>query len=306
MEPYSSKSRYTCPSCEKPKTFTRYIDVENNEYLAKEVGKCSRLQKCNYHYPPKDYFEDVEALSGISHEKHQGIKISHNLHITDFAEKEHLPPTFIAEDLYLKSLNDGNENNFLSFIEQALNKEALEEVKNKYKIGTSNKWKGATVFWQIDEKFRVRTGKLMQYNKTTGKKSKVNWVHSVLKLKDFNLKQCLFGLHLLNSDKTKRIAIVESEKTAIIASIAFPEFIWMATGGLGNLKYDIIKPLANRKVILFPDAGCYARWNDKVKDLPPNVHYSISELVEEKSTDEEKDDGLDIGDYILPIWLSRN
>ena len=73
-------------------------------------------------------------------------------------------------------------------------------------------------------------------------------------------------LHLLNSDKNKSIALVESEKSAIIASIAFPEFIWMATGGLMNLKYDLLKPLAGRRVILFPDAGCYDIWNEKVKD----------------------------------------
>jgi hypothetical protein len=79
----------------------------------------------------------------------------------------------------------------------------------------------------------------------------------------------------------------------------------MATGGLGNLKYDLIAPLANRQVILFPDAGCYDQWNDKVKDLPTNVFYSISELVEEKSTSEEKDEGWDIADYILKIYLNR-
>lgn len=273
--------------------------------MAENVGKCSRLQKCNYHYPPKVYFEDVETFSGKSHLNHQGIQIPHKLQIPGITEKANLPPTFIAEDLFLKSLTDKNENNFLSFIEQALNKEALEEVKNKYKIGTSKKWKGATVFWQIDENLNVRTGKLMLYNKITGKKSKVNWVHSVLKLPDFNLKQCLFGLHLLNSDKSKRIAIVESEKTAVIASIAFPEFIWMATGGLQNLKYELIEPLANRTVILFPDAGCYDLWNDKVKDLPRNVHYMISELVEEKSTGEEKEEGWDIADYILRIYMDR-
>src|SRR5699024_12110202 len=130
----------------------------------------------------------------------QGIRIPHKLNLPDFTQKESLPPTFINEDLYQKSLINNNENYFFSFIEQALNKEALEAVKNKYKIGTSRKWKGATVFWQIDENLKVRTGKLMLYNKTTGKKSKVNWVHSILKIKDFNLKQCLFGLHLMNSD----------------------------------------------------------------------------------------------------------
>jgi hypothetical protein len=42
----------------------------------------------------------------------------------------------------------------------------------------------------------------------------------------------------LKSDKTKRITLVKIEKTALIAFIAFQEFIWRATGGLGNLKYD--------------------------------------------------------------------
>ncbi|WP_394341409.1 DUF6371 domain-containing protein [Salinimicrobium sediminis] len=64
--------------------------------------------------------------------------------------------------------------------------------------------------------------------------------------------ECLFGLHLLNSDKQKAIALVESEKTAVIASIAFPQFIWMATGGLMNLK----GPHADN-LIFFPDAGCF-------------------------------------------------
>ena len=133
----------------------------------------------------------------------------------------------------------------------------------------------------------------------------MNWVHSVLKLQDFNLKQCLFGLHLLNSDKQKTIAIVESEKTAVIASIAFPEFIWMATGGLMNLKSVHAKTLANRKVILFPDAGCYNAWNEKVADLPTNIQYLISDLVEKKATAEEKNEGWDIADYILRIWREK-
>ena len=306
LEPYSKKSRFNCPSCGKKNTFTRYIDLEKDEYLGLEVGICSRIQKCNYHYPPKDFFEDEKRVSGTTPQKLPKVLMTAALQKAKLNPTEdNLPPSLIEQDLFLQSLRETSENNFLCFLEHSLNKEALEELKVKYKIGTSKKWKGATVFWQIDEENNIRTGKLMLYDKVTGKKSKVNWVHSVLKLKDYNLKQCLFGLHLMNSDKTKRIAIVESEKTAIIASIAFPEFIWMATGGLGNLKYDLIAPLANRKVILFPDAGCYDRWNDKVKDLPPNVFYSISELVEEKSTAEEKDEGWDIADYILKIYLNR-
>jgi len=56
----------------------------------------------------------------------------------------------------------------------------------------------------------------MLYSPTTGKRVKepfnhITWVHKALKQPDFNLKQCLFGEHLLQ-DKTKPVAIVESEK----------------------------------------------------------------------------------------------
>jgi len=39
--------------------------------------------------------------------------------------------------------------------------------------------------------------------------------------------------------------------------------------------------------------------------LPPNIQYNVSELVEDTSTEEEKDEGWDIADYILRIWRER-
>lgn len=304
LEPYISiKNRYHCPACGKKSAFTRYIDLELKEHIHETVGMCSRLQKCAYHYPPKDYFEDQKKLSGTELISHQ-LEKSH-LKIKDFKVKKNLPPTYIDNNLFQKSLKNERKNNLLSFLTTVMNENAIESIRKKYQIGTSNKWSGATIFWQVDQYDKVRTGKLMQYDTTTGKKQRINWVHSVMGIPDYNLSQCLFGLHLLNSDKSKPIAIVESEKSAVIASIAFPEFIWMATGGLMNLKYDLLKPLANRKVILFPDAGCFKLWNDKVKDLPKNIHFMISDLVKNKSTDLEKEEGWDIADYILPIWVNR-
>ena len=36
-----------------------YIDTENNnQYLSVRVGKCNRLDKCGYHYTPREYFTD--------------------------------------------------------------------------------------------------------------------------------------------------------------------------------------------------------------------------------------------------------
>lgn len=304
LEPYISiKNRYSCPACGKKNAFTRYIDHELKEYIDETVGICSRLQKCAYHYPPKLYFENQKKLSGEEWKSHQLVRT--NLKLTEYKVKQNAPPTYIANNLLSKSITDTLNNNLLTFLMNIMNEEAVEQIRETYKIGTSKKWPGATVFWQVDEYNNVRTGKIIQYDSKTGKKNRINWVHSILKLDNFNLKQCLFGLHLLNSDKSKSIAIVESEKSAIIASIAFPEFIWMATGGLMNLKFDLLKPLANRKVILFPDAGCFNLWNDKIQDLPKNIHFMISDLVKNKSTDMEKEEGYDIADYILPIWVNR-
>lgn len=67
----------------------------------------------------------------------------------------------------------------------------------------------------------------------------------------------------------------------------------------------MLKDLAHRKVILFPDAGCYENWNKKILDLPSNIHYMIFDMVEEKSTEEEKEEGWDIAVYILRIWRGR-
>ena len=52
-------TRYTCPQCGRKHTFTRYIDTENNnQYLSERVGECNRLDKCGYHYTPREYFAD--------------------------------------------------------------------------------------------------------------------------------------------------------------------------------------------------------------------------------------------------------
>ncbi|WP_372938062.1 DUF6371 domain-containing protein [Seonamhaeicola sp.] len=39
------------------------------------------------------------------------------------------------------------------------------------------------------------------------------------------------------------MAIVESEKTAIIMSMFLPDFIWLATGSKGNFKYELLELL---------------------------------------------------------------
>jgi len=63
LERYRGRgSRYTCPQCGRKQSFTRYIDTYNI-YINDNVGKCNRLDKCGYHYTPKQYFTDKEWKS---------------------------------------------------------------------------------------------------------------------------------------------------------------------------------------------------------------------------------------------------
>jgi hypothetical protein len=175
-------------------------------------------------------------------------------------------------------------------------KKASEAI-SRYYIATSKHWNGATVFWQIDIKRRIRTGKIMLYSPITGKRAKyINWVHSVIKQPDY--RQCMFGEHLL-IDKTKPVAIVESEKTAIIASVYLPKFIWLAAGTKQGLNFEKCEVLKGRKVFLFPDLKAYDLWTNKAKELSQITNFIVSDLLEHKATEAERKQGLDLADYLI-------
>jgi hypothetical protein len=129
----------------------------------------------------------------------------------------------------------------------------------------------------------------------------ITWAQTVLKIENFNLKQSLFGEHLLKGN-TNQVAIVESEKTAIISSIYLPQFIWLSSGNLNGLNIEKLKVLQGRKVVLFPDLNAYDKWSSKAKEFEkelPGTSFKVSDLLERKASDEEKAKGLDLADYLL-------
>lgn len=142
-----------------------------------------------------------------------------------------LEPSFHNTELLDEMFHDVDiTDNFLKFLYSVFDADKVKKAKADYRItGTNKPWSKATIFWQIDKEERIHCGKVMQYNAKTGNRIKkpynrINWLHSVLKIENFNLDQCLFGLHLTNTDENNTIAIVESEKTAIIMSIVAPEY----------------------------------------------------------------------------------
>jgi hypothetical protein len=99
----------------------------------------------------------------------------------------------------------------------------------------------------------------------------------------------------------KTVAIVESEKSAIIASVQFTDLIWIAAGNINGLSVEKCQVFNGRKVILFPDLGAYNKWNEKVSLIRKecNCKIKISNFLETVSTPEAKAKGLDVADYMI-------
>ncbi len=179
--------------------------------------------------------------------------------------------------------------------------QVFNAMQNYFLTGTNLSWNNATIFWQIDHNEKIHAGKIMLYDSSNGKRIKkpynhINWLHKALKESDFLLSQCLFGLHRIREDYNKPLAIVESEKTAIIMSIIIPDVLWLATGSKQNLKPTLMEPLKGRKIILYPDKGEYDDWMKKAELLKGiGLKIEVSDILE--NTNHKK--GTDLADYYL-------
>lgn len=291
-------SRYDCPSCRKRKEFTRYIDTETGEHIDPSVGICNRQDKCGYHYPPRQYLDDNRLF--LENKKRFPFPRTRGKKQETRAIKS--ISTIPLETFKASLQHDQHEaNHFIRYLLKIFGKDVTEKSVARYFIGTSKHWTGSTVFWQVDIRGRIRAGKVMLYNPDTGKRVKkhINWTHSILKIKDFNLSQCFFGEHLIKQEPTKPVAIVESEKTAIIASIYLPKFIWLACGSLTNLTAEKCKAIKGRQVFLFPDLNGFQKWSHKALELSGIASFKVSDLLERKAMEDERAQGLDLADYLI-------
>ena len=220
--------------------------------------------------------------------------------------KKNVKTQYIPFHYLPKTLEKNQSNNLVNFLRKKFGNTIADGLVELYKIGSSKHWLGANVFWYIDKENNVRTGKIMLYNKQNGKRvqkpfSHITWVHCKINIPNENINKCLFGEHLLNLHPNKLIAIVESEKTAIIATVFFPNFVWMATGGIGNLSYDKIKVLKGRSIVLFPDLCAYNLWFEKAEYFKSMFNITVSDYLENNATIQDKEEKYDLADYLLSL-----
>ena len=300
LERYRGRSsRYTCPQCGRKYTFTRYIDTENNNiYISDNVGKCNRLDKCGYHYTPKQYFADNPCK--------RREDFSFFLFYRENERKKNTPPPrpicTIPEWVVVQSLNNGLIADHVRWLINTYGIAEAERVAKMYGVGATEQ--GRTIFWQRDIEGRVRAGKIMAYDPITGHRIKeqgsIGWVHAILRRKgvlpeEWELTQCLYGEHLLREHPDKVVAVVEAYKTAHVGAILMPDMVWLATDSLQGLTAERLASLKGRRVIFFPDEGKGCElWRDRLPQIARDVgfRYQLSLFME------GRDEGSDIADLV--------
>lgn len=301
--------------------------------MADHVGRCDRESSCGYHYKPKDYYADnfgsnaafnypkssalptkrirsdsayttTQAGAGIERiERPKKVGTSLNYgsrgdcgQIAGIETPNYMSPVTLKE-----TLCNYDRNNFVQFLLSIFPFEAdlVWNAVKAYLIGTDNN--GRTVFWQVDDRQKIRTGKAFAYDANTGKRDKTRPPYFLHPKIDFKLRQCFFGEHILPKSPGLPVAIVESEKSAVVASIWKADMVWLACGGKSNLNAERIRELGpEKKFILYPDADSFEKWHQIALDARKlGLEVRVSDLIEKRATEPEKATGADLADYLI-------
>lgn len=308
LEKYTDRaSRHECPECHSPHSFALYLKGDTHEVIDKTVGRCNHESACGYHYPPKEFFNNHPE----KRTRTVPLPQSQSMPVVTNKEPDTIPFGYVTWTASYCSA-------FVSFLYNLFDVNQLESptinrLVDDYALGATKN--GEIIYWQIDVNGKVRTGKVMKYDEETGKRIKdtsgINWIHAMMKKKqwlpnDFNMIQCLFGEHLLKMHLNKVVALVEAEKTALIAAAIYPDYIWLATGSKSQLSMEKLKVLKNRTVMMFPDVDGHEYWERKAGEMQEaGCNVIVSDLLELDATEEERQNKIDIADWLIRQYLDK-
>jgi hypothetical protein len=264
----SSKPKGTCPKCNTEKSF-RYYQNELGERMPIDFGICDRKNNCGYHNMPTS----------------NGITKAPSKSNPDI---EYIYPSKEQKDKFEDYLNDSSSS-FHKFCNSI--GIPLSHLKSQ-NVGTDEN--GLTVFV-----FRNRKGEKINCKRTSygtnGKRDK-NFNSFSMKGPNQNQKYSidLFGIESIDVVKKKKVMIVESEKTKVIASYFYPEYVWLASASANGVTTEKAKNLIGREVIWLCDADKAGRDNSSIRNLRSTVSdIEVSDLFP------EREDGHDLADEII-------
>ena len=279
MELLKGSKKYVCPKCGK-KRFVPFVDADGaimQDGNGTMYGRCDRETSCGFFYKPANFAPAIKVAQPQEENKATPICFDNSVLGGQFCVQnpllQYLVVTFGNADLIIKTLKEYNVTLSTDFV----------------------------IWWQVTAANAVRTGKVMWYDFTGHRRKDMppTWAHKVPELKKYitggdELRQCLFGEHLLQRYPDKEVAVVESEKTAIIMTIVESRYLWLACGGSQMLKDEQrLQCLRGRHVTLYPDNGQYYNW------LPTARKHNFGIVCEME--DGYFDGGKDIADLFSDI-----
>ena len=225
-------------------------------------------------------------------------------------------PSYRQQEMWRKSLSINSSFCKALVSTGYLTWQQMLDAVCRYRLGADRK--GRVIFWQIDRNERICDGKVMAYgpdcHRLKEKEHAPTWVSALLakrhggKQEGDIVRHCLFGLHLLKHLDLQPVAVVEAEKTAVILSAYYPQYVWLATGGLFEVQPEKFRPLKGRKVILFPDTDpdgkAYAYWYEAAQLVMAQPYWEdstpirVSALLEQHATPEQKSRKIDLVEFI--------
>lgn len=325
-----------CPNCGR-KSFKRVVDTATGDRLPNTVGRCDHESSCGYSFTWNQYFADnPEARNkptGHFRERQKSRIVKPGSSPITGEKREwqarftRKKPDYLEKDLLLGTLGRYEENAFVQFLLDLFpyDPDDVWQAVRSYRIGTKN---GFTVFPTISRIGKVCKGKLLKFNKAGNTLTYPDGGRAVSSLeyylkkegklkRDFETdKDVYFGEHLLATNPDSPIAIVESEKSAVIGSICkrvFDNgFVWLACGSGSWLNAKRLKRLGrDRTIWLFPDADpkgfWFAKWQGIALDASKyGLIVRVSDLIKTRATADEKADGCDMADYLIRLQRQRN
>lgn len=240
-----------CPQCGKLRFVPFVLTADPTVKAGSEYGRCDREQSCGYfRYPGGEVKAETDKEYSPEPPKEPIVFPD------EMAEKDSVTVSNSLFAAYASIVGPGR----------------LRNVMTMYKCGTGGR--GECIYYQYDGQ-HVRTAKAILYGKDGHRLKRedgglpVWWMHKSPTLRQYTagkeLRQCLFGQHLLSQFPTAKVYIVEAEKTSVMMAATdskpMKERIWLACGGSQMLKGAIdLMPLIGRDVTLMPDEGQYWNW----------------------------------------------
>lgn len=285
---------FGCPKCGHPKTYRKFIPKDEQSFGA-FVGYCSH---CGYMMSPVEF----ESRRRQMIFRYSGNQVEFSLNKAGTHSVERDDSRYYVSKNYAQGCN---ENSILfQAIARVLGEDKTLDAFHKYGVETClwSHREFASIFWYKDFDCKNIAYRIMQYDKD-GHSQKKGTITKSLDVENCN-RYCLFGRHLLElpDAANKPICVVESEKTALIASIAYPNAIWMATGSCYYLTKEKIDFPTNN-LCLFPDPDVKGErsgnWYRMAEHCTWLKGARVSHFMDNYCKAKNKATYFDIADYIV-------